>query len=32
MVAVKAHQAEAFLKATDRVPASVLFYGRMQVL
>ena len=27
MVAVKAHQAEAFLKATDRMPPAVLFYG-----
>src|ERR1700741_3418703 len=27
MVAVKAHQAEAFLKALERVPAAVLFYG-----
>lgn len=27
MVAVKAHQADAFLKALDRVPAAVLFYG-----
>jgi DNA polymerase-3 subunit delta len=27
MVAVKAHQAEAFLSALDRVPAAVLFYG-----
>src|SRR5262245_20564978 len=27
MVAVKAHQAEAFLKAVERVPAAVLFYG-----
>jgi len=27
MVAVKAYQADAFLKAIDRVPAAVLFYG-----
>ncbi len=27
MVAVKSHQADAFLKAVDRVPAAVLFYG-----
>jgi DNA polymerase-3 subunit delta len=27
MVAVKSHQAEAFLKALDRVPGAVLFYG-----
>ena len=27
MVAVKAHQADAFLKALDRVPSAVLFYG-----
>jgi DNA polymerase III subunit delta len=27
MVAVKAHQADAFLSALDRVPAAVLFYG-----
>ena len=27
MVAIKAHQAEAFLKAVERVPAAVLFYG-----
>ena len=27
MVAIKAHQAEAFLKALDRVPPAVLFYG-----
>ncbi|MBX9591752.1 MAG: DNA polymerase III subunit delta [Hyphomonadaceae bacterium] len=27
MVAVKAHQAEAFLKALERVPPAVLFYG-----
>jgi DNA polymerase-3 subunit delta len=27
MVAVKAHQADSFLKAVDRVPAAVLFYG-----
>jgi len=27
MVAVKAHQAEAFLRAVERVPAAVLFYG-----
>ena len=27
MVAVKAHQAESFLKALDRVPSAVLFYG-----
>lgn len=27
MVAVKAHQADSFLKALDRLPAAVLFYG-----
>ncbi len=27
MAAVKSHQAEAFLKALDRVPGAVLFYG-----
>jgi DNA polymerase III subunit delta len=27
MVAVKAHQADAFLNALERVPAAVLFYG-----
>jgi DNA polymerase-3 subunit delta len=27
MVAVKAHQAEAFLKALDRLPRAILFYG-----
>src|SRR5512145_2675525 len=27
MVAVKSYQAEAFLKAVERVPAAVLFYG-----
>jgi DNA polymerase-3 subunit delta len=27
MVAVKAHQADAFLNAIERVPAAVLFYG-----
>jgi DNA polymerase III subunit delta len=27
MVAVKAYQADSFLKAVDRVPAAVLFYG-----
>src|SRR5262245_65963609 len=27
MVAVKTHQANAFLSALDRVPAAVLFYG-----
>lgn len=27
MVAVKAHQADAFLKAVDRIPALVLLYG-----
>ena len=27
MVAVKAHQAEAFLKSPERVPPAVLFYG-----
>lgn len=27
MVAVKAHQAEAFLKSLERVPSAVLFYG-----
>jgi DNA polymerase III subunit delta len=27
MVAIKAHQADAFLKAVERVPAAVLFYG-----
>ena len=27
MVAIKAHQAEAFLKSIDRLPSSVLFYG-----
>jgi DNA polymerase-3 subunit delta len=27
MVAIKAHQAEAFLKAIERVPPAVLFYG-----
>lgn len=27
MVAIKAYQAEAFLKAIDRLPAAVLFYG-----
>jgi len=27
MVAIKGHQAEAFLRAVERVPASVLFYG-----
>jgi DNA polymerase-3 subunit delta len=27
MVAIKAHQAEAFLKLIDRLPSSVLFYG-----
>ena len=27
MVAVKAHQAEAFLKSLERVPPAVLFYG-----
>ena len=27
MVAVKSHQADAFLKAADRVPSLVLLYG-----
>ena len=27
MVAVKAHQAEAFLRTVERVPAAILFYG-----
>ena len=27
MVAIKAHQADAFLQAVERVPAAVLFYG-----
>src|SRR5262245_39406889 len=27
MAAIKAHQAEAFLNALDRVPGAVLFYG-----
>ena len=27
MVAIKAHQADAFLNALERVPAAVLFYG-----
>jgi DNA polymerase III subunit delta len=27
MVAIKSHQADAFLKAADRVPAAVLLYG-----
>ncbi len=27
MVAVKAHQAEAFLKSLERLPPAILFYG-----